>query len=242
MALAMKRVSSLTRRFFNELTAEARHCQNAGLLNHWQCVMTRSQNPRFRRSSVRGFSLIELMIVLGVIVTITAIAAPNLMDRVRDGQVQEAAETVREVVAETRTFAIDAGVDYHFHFEIGGQSVVAIPSEQEPSAGNSLDSDDQTADFRAWANEVPDTIFLRNNADDTSGGGSLEPADFGNLPNSGELAQKTWSDPIVFHFDGTAEDQSFRVMDAEGRASTVTVRGLTGSVRISPVFTMEENK
>lgn len=204
--------------------------------------MTRQRTIHRHLHSIRGFSLIELMIVLAVLVTITAIAAPSLMDRVRDGQVQEATETVREVVAETRTFAIDAGVDYHFRYEIGGQSFVAVPSERDPSAGNSLDADGQTADFRAWANEVSDTIFLQNDAGDTSGGESLEAADFGNLANAGELAQKAWSAPIVFHFDGTAEDRSFRVMDADRRSSTVTVRGLTGSVRISPVFIMEEDE
>ncbi len=205
--------------------------------------MTLHRTSRKQHVSTGGFSLLELLIVLAVLVTITAIAAPNLMDRVRDGQVQEAAETVREVVAETRTFAIDAGVDYHFRYEIGGQSFVAIPSEREPSSGNSLDSDGQTADFRAWANEVSDTIFLRNSNDDESSGvGSLEAADFGNLANAGELAQKVWSAPIVFHFDGTAEDKSFRVMDGDKRTSTVSVRGLTGSVRISPVFIMEENQ
>ena len=204
--------------------------------------MTQHRTFHRQQHSIGGFSLIELMIVLAVLVTITAIAAPSLMDRVRDGQVQEAAETVREVVAETRTFAIDAGVDYHFRYEIGGQSFVALPSEREPVAGNSLDSDGKTADFRAWANEVSDTIFLQNEEDDTSAGETLEALDFNNLANAGELAKKSWSAPIVFHFDGTAEDKSFRVMDAEQRTSTVTVRGLTGSVRISPVFIMEENK
>lgn len=194
-----------------------------------------------RNSRPSGFSLLELMIVLGVLVTITAIAAPNLMDRVRDGQVQEAAESVREVLAATRTFAIDSGVDYHFRYEIGGQSFVAMPAEREPAAGNSLDADDTTADYRAWASEVADTIFLRNNAGDTSGGASLEAADFSNLPNAGELAQKNWSAPILFRFDGSSEDKSFRVMDAELRTATLSVRGLTGAVRVSPVFIMEDD-
>ncbi|RLS72618.1 MAG: prepilin-type N-terminal cleavage/methylation domain-containing protein, partial [Planctomycetota bacterium] len=46
-----------------------------------------------------GFSLFELLIVMTIIVTITAMAAPNMMERVRNGRVQEAAEDVREVMA-----------------------------------------------------------------------------------------------------------------------------------------------
>lgn len=49
----------------------------------------------------RGFSLFELLIVLAVIVSVTAMAAPSLMDRLQNGRVQDAAEGVREVLANT---------------------------------------------------------------------------------------------------------------------------------------------
>jgi prepilin-type N-terminal cleavage/methylation domain-containing protein len=203
-------------------------------------TMTRYPGQSCSQPGRGGFSLIELIIVVAVLVTIASIAAPSFMERVREGQVQDAAETVREVVAEARTFAIDSGVDYHVRFEPGGRWIVAIPAEREPGAGNSLDQQNETADFKAWANQVPETILLQNAQGDNSGGESLEPADFNELANSGELAQKSWSSPILFRFDGSAEDREFRVMDAEGRSSSVTVRGLTGAVRVSPVFIMED--
>jgi hypothetical protein len=51
----------------------------------------------------------------------------------------------------------------------------------------------------------------------------------------------TWSSPIVFRADGSADDRTFRVMDEESRSAEITVRGLTGSVRVSPVFIMEDD-
>jgi prepilin-type N-terminal cleavage/methylation domain-containing protein len=44
-----------------------------------------------------GFSLLELMVVLGLIVVIASIAAPALMDRMRDNTLYGAADQVRQV-------------------------------------------------------------------------------------------------------------------------------------------------
>lgn len=189
-----------------------------------------------------GFTLFELMIVLAIIVAVTAMAAPGMMERVRSGRVQEAAEDVREVLAAARTYAIDTGVDYHFRFEVGGQNVVAIPAEQNVSIGNSYDSDSETADFLYRSGELSKTIFLRNSVDDRSGSETLKSHAFGKLENAGDLASKTWSEPILFRFDGSAEDKTFRVMDEQQRSCDVSVRGLTGAISTSGVFIMEEKR
>ena len=189
--------------------------------------------------AVSGFSLFELLIVLAVIITVTAMAAPNLMDRVRSARVQEAAEGVRDVLGNARRYAIDSGVDYHFRFEVNGQAVVAIPAETNPVLANSFSSDPEDTRTPLEALIFGDEIFLRARSDDDSGAEQLESTAFDTLPEAGDLSQRTWSSPILFRFDGTAEDRTFRVMDEEGRTSEVTVRGLTGAIRVAPVFLME---
>ena len=192
------------------------------------------------RRSRSGFTLFELMIVLAILLAVTAMAAPPMMERIRSGRVQEAAENVREVLAAARTYAIDTGVDYHFRFEVGGNNVVAIPAEQTASIGNSYDSDNKTAEFLYRSGELPKTIFLYNSFDDKSGSETLKSQAFGNLENAGDLASKDWSMPILFRFDGSAEDKTFRVMDEQQRSCAVSVRGLTGAISTSGVFIMEE--
>ena len=193
---------------------------------------------RLRRRS--GFTLFELMIVVAIIVAVTALAAPGMMERVRSGRVLEAAEDVREVLAACRKYAIESGVDYHFRFEPGGHFVVAIPAEQNVSIGNSADADGEDAEFIYLSGELPETIFLRTSQGDTSGGETLDGPAFGDLENAGTLASKNWSMPILFRFDGSAEDKSFRVLDEQQRSCEVTVRGLTGTISLSGVFIMEE--
>jgi prepilin-type N-terminal cleavage/methylation domain-containing protein len=196
------------------------------------------QPASFQRAN-SGFSLFELLIVLAVIVTVTAMAAPNLMDRVRNARVQEAAEGGRDALGNARRYAIDSGVDYHFRFEVNGQAVVAIPAERNPALANSFSSDPEDTRIPLEALIFGDEIFLRAMKDDDSGAEQLESTAFDTLAEAGDLSQRTWSSPILFRFDGTAEDRTFRVMDAEGRTAEVTVRGLTGAVRVTPVFLME---
>lgn len=187
-----------------------------------------------------GYTLLELMIVLAIILIVSALAAPSLMDRVRSGNVREAAQHVSEVLAAARTYAIDTGVDYHFRFEVGGNNVIAIPAEPGETLGNSNGSDTDSADLLYHTAKLSDTIVLQYSQDSTSGSETLKGPAFGNLENSGELISKSWSEPILFRFDGSSETMTFRVMDKELRSCDVSVRGLTGAISTSGVFVMEE--
>lgn len=199
-----------------------------------------ARDCRFPAGRDSAFTLFELLIVLAVVVAVTAMAAPSMMERVRSGRVQEAAENLREVVAACRTYAIESGVDYQFRFEPGGHFAAAIPAEQNISPGNSSDADDETADFMYRSVELPETIFIRTGHNDTSGSETLDLPAFGDLENAGTLASKSWSLPILFRSDGSAEDKTFRVMDEQQRSCEVSVRGLTGAISLSGVYIMEE--
>lgn len=187
-----------------------------------------------------GYTLLELLIVLAIILIVSAMAAPSLMERVRSGNVREAAQQVSEVIAAARTYAIDTGVDYHFRFEVGGNNVVAIPAEPGETLGNSNGSETDSADFLYRSRALSDTIVLQYSHDSKSSTETLKGPAFGNLENSGELASKNWSEPILFRFDGSSETTTFRVMDKEQRSCDVSVRGLTGAISTSGVFVMEE--
>ena len=183
-----------------------------------------------------GFSLFELLIVLGLLVVIGAIAVPGFISRLRDSRVMRAADSVREVLAEARTFAIDTGIDYQFRYEVNGQFFVVLPTESEPTNSNSTTNDAGTSEYMRLSGQLDETLFLRAMDDEAEMSERLEASWFGGLPDSGVLSQKSWSPPIYFRFDGSATDSRFRVMDEAGRVSELSVRGLTGAVRLSPVY------
>ena len=129
----------------------------------WPSVLAPKHNDR------SGFTLLELMIVVAIILAVTSIVAPGMMERVRSGRVEEAADAVSTMLANARTQAIDTGVDYHFRFELNGQCFIAIPAEVGVSIGNSNNSDSETAEFSYTAANLPTTIFLRYSQNDKSG-------------------------------------------------------------------------
>lgn len=193
--------------------------------------------PKTPSSLRSGFSLLELLIVIGLLVVVGAIAVPGFISRLRDSQVMRAADSVREVLAEARTFAIDSGIDYQFRYEANGQYFVVLPTEIEPSNSNSTTNDSSTSEYMRLSGQLDETLFLRAMDDQPEMSDRLEASWFGGLPDSGVLSQKSWSSPIYFRFDGSATDSRFRVMDEAGRVSELSVRGLTGAVRLSPVYT-----
>ncbi len=196
------------------------------------------------RSLLRqGYSLLELLLVLAVIVTASAMAVPQLMDRLASGRVQDGADAVREVLAGARRFAIEAGVDYHFRYEMNGTSFVAIPADplNRPASSYTADEESSVTNVVVQSGELEAGLTLSPFREDSSVTESLEAEAFLDLPDAGTLAGKTWSLPILFRFDGTAEDHRFRLLDEEGRSAEIRVRGLTGAAWVSQVFRMEED-
>ncbi|MDP1564573.1 MAG: prepilin-type N-terminal cleavage/methylation domain-containing protein [Pirellulaceae bacterium] len=64
-----------------------------------------SETMRFRR----GFSLVELMIVLAILVTLTAIAVPNLQRNFQRNELRDAGRLLQETLGELRQEALQSG-------------------------------------------------------------------------------------------------------------------------------------
>lgn len=206
------------------------------------CDCHKAQQSRTHRRPARpsaprpGFSLFELIIVVAILSAFAAMLAPNIINQVRENEVAQAAESVREAVAEARSLAIDCGVDYQFRYEPNGRSFVVLPRELEPDDTSSTDSDSQTGNYSRISGELDEGFHLRPPQDDETTIESLDAAWFGQLPDALRLSQANWSAPIVFRFDGRADDGSFRVTSESALVADLDVRGLTGSVTVSSVY------
>jgi Tfp pilus assembly protein FimT len=187
-----------------------------------------------------AFSLAELLIALAVLLAVAGMAAPPLVERLRDNFVARGTESVREILSEARTLAIDSGIDYQFRYEPEGHRFVVLPSEIEPTDSNSLTSSSKAAEYIRLSGELDEQLFLKAMDPKAETTENLKTEWFHGLDDASSLSQVSWSSPIDFRFDGSATDRTFRVADAEGRTAELTVRGLTGSVRITPVYQQEE--
>jgi len=183
-----------------------------------------------------GFTLLELLVVVAILVVMAALVAPNVVSQVQETRVAQAAESVRDIIARSRTFALDTGIDYQFRYEPNGRKFVVLPVELEPSDSNSTGGRSETSNYLRLSGELNEGFRLLAADDDNQRIESLEANWFGQLDNALQLSQATWSSPIVFRFDGTADDADLQVTTDERLAADLSVPGLTGGVSVSRVY------
>ncbi len=130
--------------------------------------------PSLTRRSVRGFTLLELMIVLALMVGLLAIAWPNMQKSMNRTTLQEAAQVLREAIDEGRHEAIATGKPIFIqmqndHHELRSGAFESFESETSEMAPDSSQSsvptqDSATANMsseklpRTW--RLPETVVI----------------------------------------------------------------------------------
>lgn len=200
----------------------------------------------------RGFTLVEMLLVLAVLATLAALAWPSMERVYRDLELKQAAQDVRTSLSQARLHAIDSGLIYQFRYEPMGQQYVVIPWERE---FDSSSGDAQSGIGNIGASAAPvipkssgrlgeelrfeaarnrDMMFATL-ADQSAGSETLNAELLAGLPEASRLAQASWSTPILFYPEGSGTDVTFDLLDQRGQFIRISVRGLTGAVTIGPV-------
>jgi prepilin-type N-terminal cleavage/methylation domain-containing protein len=200
---------------------------------------------RPRGSHHLGFTLLELLLVLAVLVVIGALSWPRMMRYVQENALKQNVDAVRRELASTRMHAIESGLTYQFRYEPTGQQFLVLPFER-PNDADSQESGTATPSDQPPTATKAKTVEGRISADfrfdtptdaagQTVGGQQLSDQWLSLLKNGAQYSQTTWSPPILFRANGESQDAQLAVKDQTGNSIKLSVRGLTGSVRVDPL-------
>lgn len=199
--------------------------------------------PRIAKSQQRGpwgFTLLEIVLVLSVIVVIISMTWPSLMRYAAQEQLRDAAISVRHELAGCRIHAVENGLVYQFRYEPGGRYYAALPYDR-PDTGNSKtdvsNSRVKTSNGPAVTlHKLPETLQFQVKPSQPVE--QLAPEWQAMLSQREPLGIVSWSVPLLFFMDGTSDNATVIVEDQQGNSQTLTLRGLTGGVTSSPILKM----
>jgi Tfp pilus assembly protein FimT len=164
------------------------------------------------------------LLVLALIVVLSAVAWPTLSGTFTASKLSAAADDIQSNWADARMKAIEDGHPIAFRCLIGGAdfstSPYAMATENDESAP-------------AEVTEAASLPFGKLNDglkfSEVAAASALDSTDPGLRSNMRDSSE--WSPPIIFYPDGQSSDALLSIVHEDGRAITVTLRGLTGISR-----------
>jgi len=193
----------------------------------------------------RGFTLFEMMLVMGVMILASAIAIPMVLNSLRGQRLKSGAETVRIEWSRANVKAMKTGRIQVFRYEMGGskfsiQPWIAADDSTEASVSTTPGFGAQPVvespidDFETKT--LPEGVtFAAGDAKFESRASEVE--DF--FSQSGQSDGVNWSRPVLFYPDGSASDSYVIVNDDKQSAYRVQLRGLTGTSYIGEIDTLD---
>lgn len=185
-----------------------------------------------------GFSLFEMVLVLGILALTAALVWPSLETMYGDSQLQNASDTIRSRLIAARSDAMEDGRIYLFRFTPGGANYQIVPydnnDESESPEESKPTSQSGTLPPGLLFFETPTEITIPSDtAINMIAKGGL------NLPSSQSALSETetdlpWSDPVVFQPDGTCGDLTLIIATFEGNYVEVNMQSITGIVKVTP--------
>jgi prepilin-type N-terminal cleavage/methylation domain-containing protein len=174
-----------------------------------------------RRPPARaGFTVLELMVVLAIILILGAIVGPSLFTFWGNNRTKAAVDTMTARLADARGAAIAQGRPYRVCVSPDGLSVRVCPDESEPAEELATE---QTANPIFEQNTLPVGVVVTPKVTGT---------------DTSAADTDGWLTLVVFLPDGTArEDAEFEVAEPNNTDSvpqTLRVRSMTGVWTVNP--------
>jgi prepilin-type N-terminal cleavage/methylation domain-containing protein len=164
----------------------------------------------------RGFTLLEVVLVLVILIVVGAISVPVIRTMLEDARMNAGADMMRARLADTRARALDSGKPWKLAY-LPNTGIFQLAAEDADQWNQSDQSPKEMPDY--VRGQMPTDIVLAVNRDDIAGA------------TGGAQASGGWQTLAVFTGDGSARDDGTVYIGKAGWIPLrLRVRGLTGSV------------
>jgi len=197
----------------------------------------------------RGFTLLEVLLVLVVLIVLLTLAIPVMRGPLQTRRLRADANDIRVAWSKARVEAMRTGQLHLFRFKTGARE---YSTEIWQDEGSILESGETGVEpLRANSRAVEqaevseDGYFVRADyTDDLVSSRTEQRLEMS--PDGAQLsvavnADAEWSRPILFHPDGTTSTVHLVLANKRGLSVAVDLRGLTGSVRVGEMQSLEED-
>ncbi len=182
-----------------------------------------------------GFTLIEVLLVLVLLVIAGSLSIPYLFGSFARSQLRNGGDVLRAALSEARLKAMESGQVQVMRCELKGRRftlaslvdlAVAGDNAEPPTDASAGDDGSDRYETRLDLNQLPGGIVF------ASGDVAPSPQLIAIL---NMVEQPGWTSPIVFSPDGTATDATFVLTNENEHTLRVTLRGITGVVRVGEI-------
>ncbi|MCS7305129.1 MAG: hypothetical protein NZ602_08500 [Thermoguttaceae bacterium] len=177
---------------------------------------------------------------MAVLVLMAGIAWPVLARAFENQRLKKSADIIRAHWTQARVQAMSTGYVYIFQFTLGQNRYTSyrrVASEVEVSPDGRFQAPDWD-NLQPFGKEqtLPEGIRF-------AGGEVLwdtRAEMYSTTPTTFLSSDQGWSSPIFFYPDGTTSTARLVLENERGRRIDISLRGLTGMVSISDIYTAEE--
>jgi len=202
----------------------------------------------------RGFTIVELLLALAILVTLAAIVVPSFTSLLADRRVARAGDQLRVEMMQARLASMRSGRTYLLQLQSGTNNVRIRPwvdmndmteatdqtggSSALLTGGNVVGGTMQAVDTEQETRsvELPETLVVSDVRVQSS------PRSF--MIESQTQGESTdgWSQPILFYPDGSTSTAAVTMNSAGAGRIIVILRGLTGEVTVTDVLAADPNE
>ncbi len=181
----------------------------------------------FPRPTRIGFTLVELLLVLTLLVVIAGFTAAALEGSLLQSKVRKGVEQVRTAWSEARLQSVSSGQRLAFTCLIGGRDF------RLSSCNDLIVPDEGQQAESGGANQLPEGVVFQLV--------EAQPSTMATQAvQTPPVTEGQWSAPIVFSPDGTSYDARLVLESNTGRQVQLALRGITCTAESSDVPSIRE--